>query len=84
MLADFQECPHCGSAINREHFAREPLTGTDKEVTYLYCEFCDFGIETLWTVRGGSHHEDFSLEYGTRDQTKLGMFLQRLRDRRAA
>ena len=84
MIGDFQQCPRCGGAIYREHFAREPLPHHCKEITLLYCAHCDFGIETLWSVTEYCHREDFSLEFDRGDQVELGKFLQRLHDRRAA
>jgi hypothetical protein len=85
MIGDFQQCPRCGGAINREHFAREPLPHDRKEITLLYCAYCDFGIETLWSVTDDRHSEEFSLEFDPRkDPVELGKFLQRLHDRRAA
>ena len=85
MIADHQECPQCGGAIHREHFAREPLPRHAKEITLLYCAHCGHGLETLWSVTGGGHQEDFSLEFDRHDDpVELGKFLQRLHDRRAA
>ncbi len=85
MIADHQECPHCGGAIPREHFAHEDQPGTGTAITLLYCAHCGWGVETLWRVTGQSHAEDFSLEFRRdRDPVALGQFLQRLHDRRAA
>lgn len=84
MLNGHQHCPHCHGAIATENFAHEVLIGTGREVTLLYCDFCDYGIETLWRVIGTGRLEEFSLEFNAAEPTKLGQFQQRLKDRRAA
>ncbi len=82
MTTTIYECPRCHGAIELEHFAREPLVPAH-EVTMLYCDFCDYGWETLWRVDNG-RREEFTLEFCSDDLLKLGKFLQRLYDRRAA
>ena len=78
-----QECPHCHGAIEIEHCAHELLVPSH-EVTLLFCDFCARGWETLWRVADGRRVEDFTLEFSGTDPVKLGQFLQRLYDRRAA
>ena len=83
MLEQPQQCPCCEGAIDRRHFAREEFI--DHFLTYLFCEFCARGWETLWMQVDGEWREKFTLEYdGRKDPEKLGMMRQRLHDRRAA
>lgn len=83
-IAQQQECPRCGGAIGTEGLAVEQLHD-GHEVTFLNCDFCQAGIETLWKTTGGRRQEVFSVEYGTRHApVKYGEFKQRLKDRRVA
>ena len=79
---DVQSCPWCHGLIAREHFAREHLQDSilgDHLLTYLYCDYCNAGLETLWAVCGTHLSEEFSIEYRrAKDPIKLGRFLQRL------
>ena len=84
MLSRHQQCPRCHGLIPTDDFAREPIAHLGKEITLLYCDFCQLGIETLWTVTQREHLEEFSLEYDAREPENLGAFKQRLRDRRVA
>jgi len=83
MFAPLHQCPKCHGFISREHAAIEDLV-TD-QVTYLYCDFCGFGLETLWHKLPEGLVEKFTIEHrATRDPVDLGKFLQRLHDARAA
>ena len=79
---DVQSCPWCHGLIAREHFARDHLTDPilgDHLLTYLYCQYCDAGLETLWAIHGARLIEEISIEYRrSKDPVKLGRFLQRL------
>ena len=83
---DVQSCPWCQGLIAREHFAREHLADSllgDHLITYLYCESCDAGLETLWAMHGTRLSEQFSIEYRrARDVAKLERFLRHLSDAR--
>jgi len=77
------ECPHCEGTIPRDDFAREELP--ENVVTYMYCEFCGLGRETLWLKVGGSLRHLFDIPYSRADKPEeLGKFRQRLYDRRSA
>lgn len=84
MVFEAHECPQCGGAIPTEDTASESLR--THTVTYLYCEFCSHGWETLWLhCWTGTMRELFTINVDAKtDAVKLGQFLQRLRDRRAA
>jgi hypothetical protein len=78
-----QCCPRCDGAIAREHFVRELLV--NHLVTYLYCDHCDYGIETLWLITGGPPREQFSLQYDrSTDPRGLRRFLSEMEVRRVA
>lgn len=84
ILATVQQCPQCTGCISREHTATEELA--EYAVTYIYCEFCSVGIETLWRhTASGNDEEVFTLRHnGQTNPVELGKFLQRLETARAA
>ncbi len=79
-------CQECGGAVNVEHYLREEFVG--HSITYLYCDYCSVGWEALWKQKpDGSEVLQFEVRYSgqsdaTKDATKLGMFLQRLKNAR--
>jgi len=83
-LHNHQQCPVCHGAVNIENSVTEDLG--EHEVTYLYCDFCQTGWETLWQrVKGGALELKLNVTYRARDDAlKLGMFLQRMKDAVAA
>lgn len=78
-----QECPRCGGAVNCEHTATEDLY--THVLTYLYCDFCGVGIETLWKHTPICDEHVLTVHHsGAKDPVELGKFLQRLENARAA
>jgi len=83
ILAKTQECPRCRGAVNCEHTAIEDLHS--HILTYLYCEFCGLGIETLWKHTPTCNEHVLTIHHsGSKDAIELGKFLQRLENARAA
>jgi hypothetical protein len=78
-----QNCPRCAGTLNVEHVAAEEVPS--HTVTYLLCEFCGFGVETLWKRRGSELEEVFSFEHRERlDPALFSQFVSRLRAARSA
>ncbi len=78
-----QQCPQCEQCVSVEDVATEDLH--DHMVTFVLCEFCGIGVETLWKKVGDGYEEDFSVTFNEhRDPVKFGKFTQRLLDARAA
>lgn len=50
-LPEMPECPQCGRPCNREHFAARETNRPTEFITYLYCDHCDRGYESLWVRR---------------------------------
>lgn len=44
------ECRNCGSPVNREHFGVLDFRRGGQCTTLVYCEFCEIGWETLWSI----------------------------------
>lgn len=77
------QCPKCEGAINPEHFVRESLT--HEYVTFLWCDFCDYIIETLWRRTVSGLEEVFSLEALASDNPILfGKTIERMKNARVA
>ena len=73
LTTDLHECPRCNGAVNREHYA--VARHDDYTETYLYCEFCEIGIETSTDADG----DVFALTYQAKTEPKcFGKFLERL------
>jgi len=78
MLNVCQECPRCSGAIAPENCVVENLV--IYEVTYLYCEFCQLGIETMFKIEGDRRYEKVRCEMdGKVNPRGLRNLIQRMR-----
>lgn len=79
-LDDIQPCPICERFCNREHFAIEFVgRGSDAAITYLYCEDCGQGWESLWKKVDGRWKVELSVHYTRDNIDALIKFKERLR-----
>lgn len=64
-LPELPECRECSRPANREHFATAETKRTELFITYLYCDYCEVGFETLWVREaiGGHWRMDSSIRY---------------------
>ena len=85
MFDSIQQCPRCDGLIDRRHFLAHEDHRDHTLETMLYCEHCDYGIESLWERTGNGLRLDFTLEYiGSTEPASLRRFIARLRARVAA
>lgn len=49
-LPEMPECPECDRACNREHFTVRETARPTEFITYLYCDHCGVGRESLWVL----------------------------------
>ena len=85
MFDSIQQCPRCDGLIDRRHFLCRENHRDHTLETMLYCEHCDYGVESLWLRTDGSYELEFSLEYiGRTEPQSLARFIARLRARVAA
>lgn len=71
-------CWRCQGALNIEHAVTERLS-SDERITYLYCDWCGIGRETLWERDGIDWVEMHTVEYSrAKDVQKLEQFIARM------
>ncbi len=60
-FSPIQHCPTCNGCVDCEHFVVDDLGS--QRITYLYCDFCKRGIETLYAIIEGEWHRKITINY---------------------
>jgi len=68
-FAPLQHCPTCSGYVDCEHFVVDDLG--DEAITYLYCEFCHRGIESLYYKVEGEWRRKVVINYDKSTRPEL-------------